>query len=294
MPVSARWRATARAGARRRCRCPRCWSGCGTAGEEFACVLDEYGGLAGVITRRGHRRGAGRRDHRRARPGGRRTNRTQVDDGWTVPGIDAHRRGRAAGRPRPARGDYQTVGGLVITELRRLPEPGDTVTLTLPGAGADDATAALRPTVHAVDRRVPVDACTGRVDRTRARPPTTGHEARRSEDGRDGHEPASRSLVAVALIAAERVLRRRSSSRWSPPAATGWRRPPRPARPPARRCAARGTCRCCWPGPSWGSRCARSGLGAVAKPAVHDLLLPLLRLGAARRRPRTWSRSCWR
>jgi CBS domain containing-hemolysin-like protein len=45
-------------------------------------------------------------------------------------------------------GDYQTVGGLVIDALQRLPEVGDTVTLELDGRQ-------LGITVCAVERRVP-------------------------------------------------------------------------------------------------------------------------------------------
>ncbi len=55
------------------------------------------------------------------------------------------------------RGEYNTIGGLIMAELGRLPEPGDTVTLTLavPPDVDDDSFRTLALTVTAVDHRVP-------------------------------------------------------------------------------------------------------------------------------------------
>ena len=53
-------------------------------------------------------------------------------------------------------GDYQTVGGLIINELGRLPERDDVVTLVLPRLLDDDGTVdELVLTVRSVDHRVP-------------------------------------------------------------------------------------------------------------------------------------------
>ena len=73
-----------------------------------------------------------------------------IDDGRldALPVIDT---ARTVGR-------YQTIGGLVVETMQRLPEPGDTITLDLPaGAGDDEGQAPrrLEITVSAVRRRVP-------------------------------------------------------------------------------------------------------------------------------------------
>jgi CBS domain containing-hemolysin-like protein len=77
-------------------------------------------------------------------------------DGWVVPGtMHVDEVGRLIDADLPE-GDYQTVGGLVIAELQRLPEPGDVVTVRLRGgAGEDDTGRALRIEVREVARRVP-------------------------------------------------------------------------------------------------------------------------------------------
>ena len=52
-------------------------------------------------------------------------------------------------------GDYQTVGGLVMAELQRLPDTGDAVVVTIAAENPDDEDRAVRLTVQEVDRRVP-------------------------------------------------------------------------------------------------------------------------------------------
>jgi CBS domain containing-hemolysin-like protein len=55
-------------------------------------------------------------------------------------------------------GGYQTIGGLVINQLQRLPEPGDTVRLTLdnPSLSVEgEPPRTLVISVRAVERRVP-------------------------------------------------------------------------------------------------------------------------------------------
>ena len=117
------------------------------ADDEFACVVDEYGGLAGVITMEDIAEelvGEITDEHDAAG-----VDRPRIGDGeWTVDaamGIDEVERLLDTDLPE---GDYQTVGGLVIEALQRLPEVGDTVTLPLPDRP-------LEITVCTVERRVP-------------------------------------------------------------------------------------------------------------------------------------------
>ncbi|TCK21244.1 hemolysin family protein [Pseudonocardia endophytica] len=124
------------------------------ADEEMACVLDEYGGLAGVITVEDVAEelvGEITDEHDAA--GSDQAHK--VDGGWVVPGnrhVDEVGRLIDADLPE---GDYQTVGGLVTAELQRLPEPGDVATLTIIGDDPDEPARGLRITVREVDRRVP-------------------------------------------------------------------------------------------------------------------------------------------
>ncbi|ALE72805.1 MULTISPECIES: hemolysin family protein [unclassified Pseudonocardia] len=122
--------------------------------EELACVLDEYGGLAGVITVEDVAEelvGEITDEHDQAGT----DQATAAGDGWVVPG-DRHvdEVGRLIDAELPD-GDYQTVGGLVMAELQRLPETGDEVTVVIPADNPDDDDRALRLTVQEVDRRVP-------------------------------------------------------------------------------------------------------------------------------------------
>jgi CBS domain containing-hemolysin-like protein len=117
------------------------------ADDEFACVVDEYGGLAGVITMEDIAEELVGEIADEHDPAG--SDRPRIGDGeWTVDAamnIDELERLVDADVPE---GDYQTVGGLVIDALQRLPEVGDTVTLELDGRQ-------LEITVCAVERRVP-------------------------------------------------------------------------------------------------------------------------------------------
>jgi CBS domain containing-hemolysin-like protein len=127
------------------------------AGEEFACVVDEYGGLAGVITL----------EDVAEELIGEITDEHDIEGedqptadgtGWTLPGathIDEVE--RLLGHDLPD-GDYETIAGLVITQLQRLPEPGDTVTVDLPrqpGAEEDEPGRRIDVAVRTVDRHVP-------------------------------------------------------------------------------------------------------------------------------------------
>jgi CBS domain containing-hemolysin-like protein len=117
------------------------------ADDEFACVVDEYGGLAGVITMEDIAEELVGEITDEHDPAG--VDRPRIGDGeWTVDAsmnIDEMERLIDADVPD---GDYQTIGGLVIDALQRLPEEGDTVAIELDGRE-------LEITVCTVERRVP-------------------------------------------------------------------------------------------------------------------------------------------
>ncbi|ASR36386.1 hypothetical protein BAY61_16775 [Prauserella marina] len=127
------------------------------AGEQLACVVDEYGGLAGVVTVEDIAEeliGEIADEHD---PAGEHA--TRLDDGgWLLRGtVHIDEVERLLGHDLP-HGDYETVGGLVITELGTLPQPGDAVTVALPrspGTPDEQPDYELAITVGAVDRHVP-------------------------------------------------------------------------------------------------------------------------------------------
>jgi CBS domain containing-hemolysin-like protein len=125
------------------------------ADDEFAAVLDEYGGLAGVVTLEDIAEelvGEITDEHDPA-PASLGT-----PDAWTVPGaMHVDEVGRLLDADLPE-GEYETVSGLVIAELQRLPEPGDVVRVVLPrpaGAEEDEPEQAVDIEVLVVERRVP-------------------------------------------------------------------------------------------------------------------------------------------
>ncbi|TQM37708.1 hemolysin family protein [Pseudonocardia cypriaca] len=127
------------------------------ADDEFAVVVDEYGGLAGVVTVEDIAEelvGEITDEHDPAGADG-----LAAGDGeWTVPGtlsVEEVERLLDADLPE---GGYQTIGGLVIDELQRLPEPGDGVRLTLQNPSLSEEgepPRTLAITVLAVERHVP-------------------------------------------------------------------------------------------------------------------------------------------
>lgn len=120
----------------------------GAADEEFAVVLDEYGGLAGIVTLE---------DIAEELVGEIADESDQVTvpavpdgTGWLV---DAGRRvdeaSGATGIPLPEAEDFETVAGLVIGHCGRFPEVGDRITVAL----GDGGLALIE--VVSLDRRVP-------------------------------------------------------------------------------------------------------------------------------------------
>jgi CBS domain containing-hemolysin-like protein len=130
-------------------------------GNQLACVIDEYGGFAGIITL----------EDLAEELVGEITDEHDADDPeyvpvegdgvWEMPGdvhVDEVERSLGVDLPR---GDYETIAGLIIAEAGTLPEPGATLTVELPPDPGDlvhdDEPAARRLHVQvlAVDRHVP-------------------------------------------------------------------------------------------------------------------------------------------
>src|SRR5829696_4207457 len=130
-------------------------------GNQLACVIDEYGGFAGVITLEdlaeelvGEITDEHDAEHPAYEP-------LEGDGVWEMPGdvhVDEVERSLGVDLPR---GDYETIAGLVIAAAGTLPEPGATLTVELPPdpgdlVHADDPAARrLHVRVLAVDRHVP-------------------------------------------------------------------------------------------------------------------------------------------
>jgi CBS domain containing-hemolysin-like protein len=127
------------------------------AADEFAVVVDEYGGLAGVITVEDIAEelvGEITDEHDPAGTDGLAGGGGE----WTVPGtLSVSEVERLLDADLPD-GEYRTIGGLVIHELQRLPEPGDSVSLTLANPSLSEEGEPPRTlviTVPAVERHVP-------------------------------------------------------------------------------------------------------------------------------------------
>ncbi|MCF8612124.1 hemolysin family protein [Gordonia sp. HY285] len=107
-----------------------------TAGEEMALVIDEYGGFDGVVTIEDIAEElvgeiADEHDHDAALPAG------SAAEGWLLPG-DLHidEAERTLARQLPV-GDYETVAGMVIAALGKLPAVGDSAAVALEPEPAD-------------------------------------------------------------------------------------------------------------------------------------------------------------
>ena len=128
---------------------------------QLACVIDEYGGLAGVVTVEDLAEelvGEITDEHDPARPA-----YVPVDDDgtWVMSGdVHVDEVERSVGHDLP-RGDYETIAGLVIAEHGALPEVGTVVEVELPPDPADlvltedPLPVRLRVEVLAIERHVP-------------------------------------------------------------------------------------------------------------------------------------------
>jgi CBS domain containing-hemolysin-like protein len=131
-----------------------------TAESELACVIDEYGGLAGVVTMEdlAEELVGELMDENDPEP----AEAVAKDDGtWDVPGtLRLDEVERATGLRLPESEDYDTVAGLIMARLGRLAEPGDEVAVILvPEFGLLDedesGEEAVLITVLEVQRRIP-------------------------------------------------------------------------------------------------------------------------------------------
>ena len=127
----------------------------------LACVIDEYGGFAGVLTLEDLAEelvGEITDEHDPATP----TVEPRPDDGIWVMSGDVHvdEVERAIGYDLP-RGDHETIAGLVIAHHGSFPDPGTSVDIPLPPDPADLArpeeppTVTMRVDVLEIDRHVP-------------------------------------------------------------------------------------------------------------------------------------------
>src|SRR5215217_6392854 len=131
------------------------------SGNQLACVIDEYGGFAGVITLEdlaeelvGEITDEHDPDHPEYVP-------VEGDGVWEMPGdVHVDEVERALGVDLP-RGNYETIAGLVIASVGTLPEPGARLSIELPPDPADlvhaDAPTprVLQAEVLQVERHVP-------------------------------------------------------------------------------------------------------------------------------------------
>jgi CBS domain containing-hemolysin-like protein len=132
-----------------------------TEKNQLACVIDEYGGLAGVVTVEDLAEelvGEITDEHDPTEP----AYVPVEDDGtWVMAGeIHIDEVERSVGYDLP-RGDYETIAGLIIAEHGSFPEVGTVVTVTLPPDPADLVLSQEPPVrrldveVLAIDRHVP-------------------------------------------------------------------------------------------------------------------------------------------
>ena len=236
------------------------------AEDELAVVVDEYGGFAGVLTVEDIAEELVGEITDEHDPEGTDQLRRSAD-AWTVPGaLNLQEVERLVGLDLPE-GDYQTVGGLIINELGRLPERDDAVTLVLPRLLDDDGTVdELVLTVRSVDHRVP-----GTVE-VRRRTAAAVPELVAGGGGTvTGLHPAVAIAVAVGLVALSAFF---VAVEFALVAARRYRLEEAAERSAAARAALRSSrdLSLLLAGSQLGITLCTLGLGAVAKPAVHDLL----------------------
>ncbi|MGW2216523.1 hemolysin family protein [Nonomuraea sp. NPDC001684] len=129
------------------------------ANDDIVCVIDEYGGLAGVLTVEdlAEELVGELVDENDPEPAGAVERPGGV---WEVPGwLRLDEVERATGVALPESDDYDTLAGLVLARLGRMPDPGDMVIVPIEGVAdpfADDAAEHLAElTVMSLNRRVP-------------------------------------------------------------------------------------------------------------------------------------------
>ncbi|MGO4957398.1 hemolysin family protein [Luteococcus sp. Sow4_B9] len=133
---------------------PDCLAELDRAGQQLACVIDEYGGFTGIITVEDLAEeivGELTDEHDPDEP----SYVPVPDDGiWVMDGdVHTDEVERALGVDLPE-GDAETIGGLAIDQLGALPEEGDVVQVPLP-VGLDEDPITLNVEVLDVERHVP-------------------------------------------------------------------------------------------------------------------------------------------
>ncbi|RAY16383.1 hypothetical protein DPM19_05775 [Actinomadura craniellae] len=122
-------------------------------GEEIACVVDEYGGFAGLLTW----------EDVAEELVGEIVDENDADEdlaiqrgGWwtTDAGLRVDEIAQLTGIELPE-GDYETVAGLLLQRLGRVAEPGDAVAVALPPSRMDEPTRRAEVEVMSVHRHVP-------------------------------------------------------------------------------------------------------------------------------------------
>lgn len=121
-------------------------------GLQTALVVDEYGGTAGMVTVEDLIEeivGDVRDEHDDATP-----DVVEAGGGWKVSGLLRIDEVATQTGFRAPEGEYETIGGLVLLELGRIPDPGDEVELTaFDPDGPPDDPIRWRATVVAMDGR---------------------------------------------------------------------------------------------------------------------------------------------
>ncbi|WP_208012517.1 hemolysin family protein [Cellulomonas shaoxiangyii] len=150
------------------------------ARNQLACVLDEYGGLAGVLTFEDLAEELVGEITDEHDPSDASAAVVEDDGSWTMAGdVHVDEVERAVGRDLP-RGDYETIGGLTTAVHGALPDAGTSVVVLLPGDPGDLAHAGapdpvwMRVEVLGLERHVPALV---RVTVPAAPPPTGAERA---------------------------------------------------------------------------------------------------------------------
>ncbi|MFF3444944.1 hemolysin family protein [Streptosporangium sp. NPDC002721] len=158
-------------------------------GQEVACVLDEHGGLSGLVTW----------EDVAEELVGEIADENDLDipavihtgDDWEVEAeLRIDEIALETGLELPDEDDYDTVGGLVLDRLGRFAVPGDVVTAELVPSMADDAPTHVEIEVLTLDRHVP--------ERVRLHPlrhlDPTGERSREQNPDPDDEQPREQDL----------------------------------------------------------------------------------------------------
>ncbi|ANS78576.1 Magnesium and cobalt efflux protein CorC [Serinicoccus hydrothermalis] len=163
-----------------------------SSGQQLACVVDEYGGFAGVLTMEDLAEellGEITDEHDDEVPEGIVAEDEHL---WRTDGdVHVDELQRALGHDLPE-GDYETVSGLVIAELGALPEVGQTVVVDLAEAPAEmvleeRVSRSVEIEVREIDRHVPSLLGVRLVERALAQDPEP------EDDAEDGTDAATRT-----------------------------------------------------------------------------------------------------